>query len=47
MQGYGTLQFPERKVFCLAGVLGRVFEVMAVLEGNREGLVREIGGVVL
>ncbi|MFH1609416.1 MAG: hypothetical protein ABID40_02145, partial [Candidatus Bipolaricaulota bacterium] len=40
--GYGTLQFPEDRVYCLAGVSEKLFDIMAVLERDREALVHEI-----
>ncbi len=42
LQGYGTLQFPERNVYCLAGFSDKVFGVMKLLEQDRNALVREI-----
>lgn len=45
LQGYGTLQFPERDVFALAGWSDRVFEVMGLLEGDREALIHRVEAV--
>ncbi len=42
LQGYGTMQFPEDKVFCLAGFSEKVFEVMGKLEENPKALLEEI-----
>ena len=47
LQGYGTLMFPERNVFALAGFSEKVFDVMALLEQDREALVHEIESVKL
>ena len=47
LQGYGTLMFPERNVYALAGFSEKVFEVMALLEQDREALVHEIEAVTL
>ncbi len=47
LQGSGTLMFPERNVYALAGFSEKVFEVMALLERDREALVHEIEAVVL
>ncbi len=47
LQGYGTLMFPERNVYALAGFSEKVFEVMALLERDREALVHEIEAVAL
>lgn len=38
LKGYGTLQFPERKVLCLAGFNEKVFEVMGALEKDPHAL---------
>jgi 60 kDa SS-A/Ro ribonucleoprotein len=42
LQGYGSLQFPERKVFALAGFSEKVFDLMAKLEEDPAALVRAI-----
>ena len=47
LQGYGTLMFPERNVYALAGFSEKVFDVMALLERDREALVHEIEAVTL
>ena len=47
LQGYGTLMFPERNVYVLAGFSEKVFDVMALLERDREALVHEIKEVKL
>ena len=47
LQGYGTLMFPERNVYALAGFSEKVFDVMALLEQDREALVHEIEAVKL
>ncbi len=47
LQGYGTLMFPERKVYGLSGFSEKVFDVMALLEQDREALVHEIEAVQL
>lgn len=47
LQGYGTSQFPERKVFCLSGFSDKVFNTMALLESDRASLVKEIENVNL
>ena len=39
LQGYGTLMFPERNVYVLAGFSEKVFDVMALLERDRESRV--------
>ena len=45
LAGYGSLQLPEQKVFCLAGFSDKVFDIMQLLESDREALVRAIRGV--
>ena len=47
LQGYGTLMFPERNVYALAGFSEKVFDVMALLERDRHALVHEIEAVKL
>ncbi len=42
LTGYGTLQFPQTKVFCLAGLSGEIFKVMEKLEVDRSALIHEI-----
>ena len=39
LTGYGTAQFPERKVFQLAGFSDKAFDLMAKLESDRDALV--------
>ncbi len=45
LQGYGSLQFPEDKVFALAGFSDKVFDLMRVLETDRGAVVKAIEGV--
>jgi 60 kDa SS-A/Ro ribonucleoprotein len=47
LQGYGSLQFLEKKVFALAGFSEKVFELMALLERDPQALVNEIERVAL
>jgi hypothetical protein len=47
LAGYGTLQLPDNKVFCLAGFSDPVFEIMKLLERDRNALVEMIRGVQL
>lgn len=39
LAGYGSLQFPERNIYCLAGFSEKVFDVMKLLEADRSALV--------
>ncbi len=47
LAGYGTLQFPERNVYVLAGFSEKVFDVMKLLESDREALIHEIEKIEL
>jgi hypothetical protein len=45
LAGYGTMEFPERNVYALAGFSEKVFDTMAMLEEDREALVNSIEAV--
>ena len=47
LKGYGTLQFPQERVFCLAGWSERVFDVMHKLDRDPAALVREVEAIPL
>jgi len=47
VKGYGTLQFPQERVFCLAGWSERVFDIMQKLDRDLDALVREVEAVSL
>lgn len=47
LQGYGTLQFPERNVYCLAGFSEKIFDIMKYLGQDKKALVNEIEKVML
>ena len=47
LQGYGSLQLPERNVYCLAGFSDKVFDVMKYLEQDKNALVNTINQVEL
>lgn len=47
LQGYGTLQFPERDVFTLAGFSDRTLETMRFLESDKSALLDRIEAVEL
>lgn len=47
LNGYGTMQFPEQNVFCIAGFSEKIFSVMALLEKDKKALINEIRGVVI
>lgn len=40
--GYGTMQFPTSRTFCLAGFSDKVFETMRLLERDRNALLNTI-----
>ncbi len=45
LQGYGTLQFPENKVFAIAGFSEKIFELMALLETDPHALKHKVEAV--
>jgi 60 kDa SS-A/Ro ribonucleoprotein len=47
LQGHGTMQLPQDRLYCLAGFSEKVFDVMALLEEDRQALVRRIEAVEL
>lgn len=47
LYGYGTLQFPESKVFTLAGFSDKVFDIMKMMELDKKALINEIKAVQL
>ncbi len=47
LKGYGTMQFPQERVYCLAGWSDRVFDLMQKFDRDPEALVREVESVPL
>ena len=47
LAGHGTLQFPERAVFCLAGFSDKTLETMRFLEEDKRALLRQIEAIEL
>jgi hypothetical protein len=47
LAGYGTLQFPERNIFCLAGFSDKALQTMKFLEEDKNALIREIEAIPL
>lgn len=47
LQGYGTLQLPEKQVYCLAGFSDKIFDVMKLLEQDRNALINKIESVTI
>jgi hypothetical protein len=46
LTGYGTIEFPQEKVFCLAGFSDKVFNIMKMLETDRNAFVKKVNEVV-
>lgn len=47
LQGYGSLQFPEKNVYCISGWSEKIFSVMELLEKDRQALIEEIKKIEL
>lgn len=47
LSGYGSLQMPENQVFLLTGFSDKVFDVMSLLETDKQALVHEIEKIEL
>lgn len=47
LAGYGTLQFPESQVYCLAGFSEKVFDIINLLKTDKNALVNEIKSIQL
>ena len=47
LAGYGTLQVPENDVFCLAGFSDKIFDLMKILEYDKNALLRTIESYLL
>lgn len=47
LAGYGSMQFPENKVFTLAGYSEKIFDIVKVLESDRDALLNRIEQVKL
>lgn len=42
LNSYGSMQFPERNVFALAGFSEKIFDVMSLMEQDKQALINEI-----
>lgn len=42
LQNYGTMQFPQKKVFTLAGFSDKIFDVMRALETDKNALINAV-----
>jgi len=47
LQGYGTLQFPQRDVFCLAGFSDKTLETLKRLDSDPAAFLRQIESIEL
>lgn len=47
LAGYGTLQLPEKDVYCLAGFSEKIFDLMALLESDKNALITTINSISL
>jgi 60 kDa SS-A/Ro ribonucleoprotein len=47
LQGYGTLQFPERNIYCLAGFSEKTMDTLKFLDSDNLALLAEIEAVEL
>jgi len=47
MAGYGDSQFPEDRIFCIAGFSEKLFDIMKLLEADKKALFEEIERIAL
>lgn len=47
LAGYGSTQFPEKKIFCMAGFSDKVFSTMSLFEADKDALLNTIKAVEL
>jgi 60 kDa SS-A/Ro ribonucleoprotein len=47
LNNYGSMQFPEKNVFCLAGFSDKIFDIMKVIEEDKNALLNKINSVSL
>lgn len=47
LAGYGSMQFPEQNVFCLAGFSDKVFDIMHLMEQDKKAFITKIKEVKL
>lgn len=45
LNGYGSMQFPQRHVFALAGFSEKVFDIMKLMEQDKNALMKEINNI--
>lgn len=47
LSGYGTMQFPQQNVFCIAGYSDKTLDIMKMLEQDKNALINEIKKIEL
>jgi 60 kDa SS-A/Ro ribonucleoprotein len=47
LQGYGTLQFPEQNIYCLAGFSDKTLDTLKFLDSDKTALIHEIEAIPL
>lgn len=45
LNAYGSMQFPENNVFCIAGFSEKIFDIMKLMEADKKALVNAINKV--
>ena len=45
LKAFGTSQFPQRKVFSIAGWTDKVFDIMKLVESDKDALIHAIENV--
>ena len=47
LNSYGTMQFPEQNVFCIAGFSEKIFDVMKYMETDKKALLNAIKAIAI
>lgn len=47
LKNYGTMMFPEKSVFCIAGFSEKVFDIIKLMERDKEAFIKEIESIEL
>lgn len=47
LNGYGTLEFPEKQIYCIAGFSDKILDVMKLLEEDKNALISKIEEIEL
>lgn len=42
LAGYGTMQFPEKNVYCIAGFSEKIFDIIRFMESDKNAMINEI-----